>query len=123
MKYIKMKLRSKFHDKYCNAIERGKCCYKSQSMDGLCLNHHQFFSLFFKDVAHLPPDTEIMLNYEINPVAKEGICKIIEKESSKKRITCQDPIHKKFYCQKHAQVLAMVEPLRTFLEHLSLHGY
>lgn len=123
MKYLKFKLRSKFHATYCNTIERGKCCYKPQVMDGLCLNHHQFFSLFFEDVANLKPDAEIVLNYEINPVAREGICKIIEKESSKKRTTCQEPIHKKFYCLKHSQVLARVESLRVFLEHLSLHGY
>lgn len=123
MKYLKLKVRSKHHDQYCNAIERGKCCYKPQASNGFCQNHHQLFSLFFDDLSNLPPNTEIVLNYEINPVAREGLCKIIERESSKKRNICQNPIHRKYYCLKHSQVVSMIEPLRHFLEHLSLHGY
>jgi|GEM_PF-7078359 len=118
MKYFKVKMRIKFHEQYCNAIERGKCCYKSHFTSGLCKSHYELFHLFFPQSPDIPKNACITLEYEMNPVYRSGLCKILERQSSIKRKVCHNPLHTKNFCQQHDYILTFAEPLRDFLENL-----
>lgn len=112
---INLKLRSKYNKEFCNAIERGKCCYRIQKNNGLCDNHIPIFNIFYTDLSKLRPKSKIKIDYDINFVAQKDKCRILEKSSNSKKITsCSNLVHKKGLCQKHSQVLEFFGVISEF---------
>lgn len=117
MNKTNLKVRANFNEKFCNAIERGKCCYKTHHTSGFCDLHFQLFSLLFTDISKVVPKTLVTIHYEINPISIENKCKIFDKKpKSKKLIPCPNLIQKKGLCGKHYQILELIGCLTEFLD-------
>jgi hypothetical protein len=115
MTIINLKMRTTFNSSFCNAIEKGKCCYKPHTSHGFCGYHYQLFSLLFNDISAIKTDSTATINYEVNFVASEGVCKIFEKDIKEKRLNpCSNIIDKKGLCKKHFLVLELIGELNEY---------
>ena len=116
MNKINLKLRAKFNEKFCNAIDRGKCCYKPQAETGFCTYHFQLLSLLVPSLSKPKKNTTYSIDYEINFTATFHKCRIFEKQpKTKKLIPCNNPIHSKGLCKSHFKILELTDLLSEFL--------